>query len=247
IDIKCRQAGLYPDCVVLVATVRALKHHGGVDKAHLNEENVDAMLAGCGNLWRHLENIQNVWRIPAVVAVNRFTSDTDAEAAALMQAIEARGVPCAVCEGWGKGGEGARELARLVCAEAKKSNTVPSFTYPDEMPLKGKIEAVAKHVYGASSVTFSAQAEKQLSALEQDGFGRFPVCIAKTQYSFSDDAARRNAPEGFTLTIRQARLSAGAGFCVAFAGEIIAMPGLPRHPAALDIDVDENGRIKGLF
>ena len=248
IDIKCRAAGIYPDCVVLVATIRALKHHGGVEKESLNQENVPAMLEGCANLKRHLDNIRTVWGAPAVVAINRFTSDTQAEIDALKDWLAQQNAPCALCEGWGKGGAGAQELAELVVREADGVHSrVPFFTYPDDMDLAHKIDAVARRVYGARGATFTAQAMKQLKTMEDEGFGRCPVCIAKTQYSFSDDAKRRNAPTDFDINIRSARLSAGAGFVVAFAGDIIAMPGLPRHPAALDIDVDENGRIEGLF
>ena len=248
IDIKCRAAGIYPDCVVLVATIRALKHHGGVEKESLNQENVPAMLDGCANLKRHLDNIRTVWGAPAVVAINRFNSDTQAEIDALKDWLAQQNAPCALCEGWGKGGAGAQELAELVVREADGVHSrVPFFTYPDDMDLAHKIDAVARRVYGARGATFTAQAMKQLKTMEDEGFGRCPVCIAKTQYSFSDDAKRRNAPTDFDINIRSARLSAGAGFVVAFAGDIIAMPGLPRHPAALDIDVDENGRIEGLF
>ena len=248
IDIKCRAAGIYPDCVVLVATIRALKHHGGVEKESLNQENVPAILDGCANLKRHLDNIRTVWGAPAVVAINRFTSDTQAEIDALKDWLAQQNAPCALCEGWGKGGAGAQELAELVVREADGVHSrVPFFTYPDDMDLAHKIDAVARRVYGARGATFTAQAMKQLKTMEDEGFGRCPVCIAKTQYSFSDDAKRRNAPTDFDINIRSARLSAGAGFVVAFAGDIIAMPGLPRHPAALDIDVDENGRIEGLF
>ena len=248
IDIKCRAAGIYPDCVVLVATIRALKHHGGVEKDCLSQENVPAMLDGCANLKRHLDNIRTVWGAPAVVAINRFTSDTQAEIDALKDWLAQQNAPCALCEGWGKGGAGAQELAELVVREADGVHSrVPFFTYPDDMDLAHKIDAVARRVYGARGATFTAQAMKQLKTMEDEGFGRCPVCIAKTQYSFSDDAKRRNAPTDFDINIRSARLSAGAGFVVAFAGDIIAMPGLPRHPAALDIDVDENGRIEGLF
>ena len=248
IDIKCRAAGIYPDCVVLVATIRALKHHGGVEKESLNQENVPAMLDGCANLKRHLDNIRTVWGAPAVVAINRFTSDTQAEIDALKDWLAQQNAPCALCEGWSKGGAGAQELAELVVREADGVHSrVPFFTYPDDMDLAHKIDAVARRVYGARGATFTAQAMKQLKAMEDEGFGRCPVCIAKTQYSFSDDAKRRNAPTDFDINIRSARLSAGAGFVVAFAGDIIAMPGLPRHPAALDIDVDENGRIEGIF
>ena len=248
IDIKCRAAGIYPDCVVLVATIRALKHHGGVEKESLHQENVPAMLDGCANLKRHLDNIRTVWGAPAVVAINRFTSDTQAEIDALKDWLAQQNAPCALCEGWGKGGAGAQELAELVVREADGVHSrVPFFTYPDDMDLAHKIDAVARRVYGGRGATFTAQAMKQLKAMEDEGFGRCPVCIAKTQYSFSDDAKRRNAPTDFDINIRSARLSAGAGFVVAFAGDIIAMPGLPRHPAALDIDVDENGRIEGIF
>ena len=248
IDIKCRAAGIYPDCVVLVATIRALKHHGGVEKESLNQENVPAMLDGCANLKRHLDNIRTVWGAPAVVAINRFTSDTQAEIDALKDWLAQQNAPCALCEGWGKGGAGAQELAELVVREADGVHSrVPFFTYPEDMDLAHKIDAVARRVYGARGATFTAQAMKQLKTMEDEGFGRCPVCIAKTQYSFSDDAKRRNAPTDFDINLRSARLSAGAGFVVAFAGDIIAMPGLPRHPAALDIDVDENGRIEGLF
>ena len=248
IDIKCRAAGIYPDCVVLVATIRALKHHGGVEKESLNQENVPAMLDGCANLKRHLDNIRTVWGAPAVVAINRFTSDTQAEIDALKDWLAQQNAPCALCEGWGKGGAGAQELAELVVREADGVHSrVPFFTYPDDMDLAHKIDAVARRVYGARGATFTAQAMKQLKTMEDEGFGRCPVCIAKKKYSFSDDAKRRNAPTDFDINIRSARLSAGAGFVVAFAGDIIAMPGLPRHPAALDIDVDENGRIEGLF
>ena len=248
IDIKCRAAGIYPDCVVLVATIRALKHHGGVEKESLSQENVPAMLDGCANLKRHLDNIRMVWGAPAVVAINRFTSDTQAEIDALKDWLAQQNAPCALCEGWGKGGAGAQELAELVVREADGVHSrVPFFTYPDDMDLAHKIDAVARRGYGARGATFTAQAMKQLKTMEDEGFGRCPVCIAKTQYSFSDDAKRRNAPTDFDINIRSARLSAGAGFVVAFAGDIIAMPGLPRHPAALDIDVDENGRIEGLF
>lgn len=248
IDIKCRQAGIYPDCVVLVATVRALKHHGGVEKARLNEENVEAMLAGCGNLFRHLDNIRSVWGTPAVVAINRFSSDSEEELRALKEAVEAQGAPCAVCDGWGQGGRGAQALAALVAQTAESVHSrVPFFTYPDDMDLAHKIDAVARRVYGAEGITLSAQAARQLRTLEAEGYGKFPVCIAKTQYSFSDDPKKINAPKGFEVNIRSARASAGAGFVVAFAGDIIAMPGLPKMPAALNIDVDETGRITGLF
>ena len=248
IDIKCRAAGIYPDCVVLVATIRALKHHGGVEKDCLNQENVPAMLDGCANLKRHLDNIRTVWGAPAVVAINRFTSDTQAEIDALKDWLAQQNAPCALCEGWGKGGAGAQELAELVVREADGVHSrVPFFTYPDDMDLAHKIDAVARRVYGARGATFTAQAMKQLKTMEDEGFGRCPVCIAKTQYSFSDNAKLTGAPDGFTLNVREVRLSAGAGFVVVVCGSIMTMPGLPKHPAAMDIDVDVNGKITGLF
>ena len=214
----------------------------------LNQENIPAMLEGCGNLWRHLENARKVWQRPVVVAINRFVSDTQAELDTLYKAVAEKGVPVAVCNGWAEGGNGTLELAELVAREAENNKaTEPSFTYPDSMSLTEKIEAVARRIYGADGISVSPLAAKQLSTLEKEGYGSMPVCIAKTQYSFSDDAQKINAPTGFTVSIRQARLSAGAGFVVAFAGDIIAMPGLPKRPAALGIDVDENGTISGLF
>lgn len=247
-DIKCRQSGLWPDTVVLVATVRALKHHGGCPKEELSKENVPCLQKGMENLLAHISHVQHVWHRPVVVAINRFVSDTQAEMECLRAACEKVGAPVALCDGWAHGGEGARALAELVCATADKQETVsPSYTYTDDMPLKEKIEAVAMRIYGAGDVSFGAGVLKQLTKLTDEGFGHCPVCIAKTQYSFSDNPKALGAPTGFTLHIRSVRLSAGAGFIVAFAGDIIAMPGLPKIPAAENIDVDENGRITGLF
>ncbi len=248
LDIKCRQAGIWPDAVVIVATVRALKHHGGCPKDQLNAENLDCLEKGMANLLRHIDHIKNVWHRPAVVAINRFVSDTAAEMDLLRSACQKTGTPVEVCDGWAHGGDGAKELAEVVCrlADEKKDDT-PSYTYPAEMPLKAKIETIAKTIYGAADVSFGAGVMKQLEKLTAEGFGECPVCIAKTQYSFSDDAKALGAPSGFTLHIRSVRLSAGAGFVVAFAGDIIAMPGLPKIPAAENIDVDENGKITGLF
>ncbi len=248
LDIKCRQAGLWPDAVVLVATVRALKHHGGCPKAELNQENLDALRKGLPNLTQHIENLRGVYRLPVIVAVNHFVSDTEAEIALVKDTCAALNVPCEFCDGWAKGGEGVKELADLVCRTVDaREKTAPSFCYADEAPLKDKITAVAKRVYHAADITFGAGVLKQLADLEAEGWDKAPVCIAKTQYSFSDDPKKLGAPEGYTLTIRSARLSAGAGFIVAFAGDIIAMPGLPKAPAALNIDVAEDGRIVGLF
>ena len=248
LDIKCRMNGLWPNAVVLVATIRALKHHGGVQKAELSDENVDAMLAGMENLYAHLENIQSVWKAPVVVAVNRFYTDTDAEITALKQALATRNVPVELCDGWAKGGKGTLELADCVCKLAD-SNSEPkaSFTYADEDSLEEKIKAVAIKVYHAKDVNFTKEAQQSLNTLRDMGYANCPVCIAKTQYSLSDDAKALGGPTGYTLTIRQVRLSAGAGFIVAFSGSIIAMPGLGKTPAAQSIDIDENGEIVGLF
>ena len=248
IDIKCRKAGLKPSCIVLVATVRALKSHGGVAKADLAQENLPALEKGLSNLTRHLHNIRTVWGVEPVVALNRFTSDTDAEIALVREAAARMGAQVALCEVWAKGGEGGLALAEQVVARCECADLSKfSLTYPDDLPLAKKIEAVATKIYGAQDVSIAPAAAKQLKSFEEGGYGELPVCIAKTQYSFSDDPKKLGAPEGFTLTIRQARLSAGAGFVVALAGDIMTMPGLPRVPAAENIDVDDAGNITGLF
>ncbi len=248
LDIKCRQSGIWPDAVVLVATVRALKHHGGCPKEALNQEGLDYLDKGMENLLAHIDHIRNVWKRPVIVAINRFSADTPAEMEKVRAACAAAGAPCELCDGWAQGGKGVTALAQLVADVADaQPKEAPSYTYPDELSLKEKIEAVAKRVYGAERVTFGAGVVKQLQSMEAEGYGTCPVCIAKTQYSFSDNAKLLGAPKGFTLAIRAVRLSAGAGFVVAFAGDIIAMPGLPKLPAAEQIDVDENGKIVGLF
>ena len=248
LDIKCRLAGLKPDACVIVATVRALKHHGGCPKEALNQEGLDYLDKGMENLLAHIDHIRNVWKRPVIVAINRFSADTSAEMEKVRAACAAAGAPCELCDGWAQGGKGVTALAQLVADVADaQPKEAPSYTYPDELPLKEKIEAVAKRVYGAERVTFGAGVVKQLQAMEAEGYGTCPVCIAKTQYSFSDNAKLLGAPKGFTLAIRAVRLSAGAGFVVAFAGDIIAMPGLPKLPAAEQIDVDEDGKIVGLF
>ncbi len=248
LDIKCRMNGLWPNVIVLVATVRALKHHGGVAKGTYAQPNPEALKAGMANLLSHVKNIRQVWQTPVVVALNRFATDTAEELDMVSSLLAEQGVACAPCNGWAEGGKGTTELAKLVC-EAADANPapVPSYTYPDDASLADKIRAVATRIYHAADVSFAPQALKDLAQLEGDGYAACPVCIAKTQYSMSDDATRLGAPEGYTLTIRSARLSAGAGFVVAFAGSIIAMPGLPKVPAALGIDVDEQGEITGLF
>jgi formate--tetrahydrofolate ligase len=248
LDIKCRMNGLWPDAVVLVATLRALKHHGGAGKGELTKPNPEALLKGMENLMAHIGNIRAVWQIPVVVAINHFQTDDDGEVHALSEALRGKGVPFALCQGWARGGDGAAALAEAVCAAMDAQPAAqPHYTYPEDAFLTEKIEAVAKRIYHAGCVCFTEDALQSLSRFEKGGYGRCPVCIAKTQYSMSDDKAVAGAPEGFTLTIRSARLSAGAGFVVAFAGGIIAMPGLPKQPAALMIDVNDNGEIEGLF
>lgn len=249
IDIKCRKTGLKPDVVVLVATIRALKHHGGVLKADLNTENIPALQKGLSNLLAHVRNVRDVWKLPVMVAINHFVTDSENEVRTLTDAMRADNVPCAFSDGWAKGGQGAKELAQAVVdlINENEGKTSLEFTYPDQASLYEKIEAVAKKIYHAGSVNFTAQAKKIIDQLTEDGFSSYPVCIAKTQYSFSDNAKLLGAPSGFELTVRDVRLSGGAGFVVAFAGDIIAMPGLPKQPAALNIDVDDDGVISGVF
>ena len=248
LDIKCRMNGLWPNAVVLVATLRALKHHGGAAKTELTAPNRAALEKGMANLLAHVHNIREIWRIPVVVAVNHFSADDNGEIEFVRGALAERGVACELCDGWAQGGRGAIALADAVCRAADQ-NPAPEahFTYGDEQTLREKIEAIATRVYHAATVEYTDEAKKALERFEADGYGRCPVCVAKTQYSMSDDPALKGAPEGYTLTVRSARLSAGAGFVVVYAGGIIAMPGLPKTPAALTIDVDANGDIVGLF
>lgn len=246
LDIKMRQAGLAPDCAVVVATLRALKMHGGVDLADLKIENVAAVEAGFANLARHVENLRK-FGLPVVVAINRFTSDTDAEIATLQRLCEISAIPIALANVWGEGGAGAEELARLVSKTLTESPAHFTPLYPDDLPLRQKIETIAREIYRAERVEFLPAAATRLAYLRKRGFSSLPVCIAKTQYSFSDDADRRGAPTGHTLTIRDAKLSAGAGFVVAYAGTLLTMPGLPKRPASADITVDSAGHIGGLF
>lgn len=245
-DIKCRLAGMAPSAAVVVATVRALKHHGGVAKDALSQPNLAALETGSSNLARHVENMQQVFGLPVVVAINAFPTDTPEEHALLRKLCADWGVECALSEVFAKGGEGGVELAEAVVKAAEKPCNF-TFTYGDELSLAAKVEAVCKRIYRAQAVQFAPSAAKMLARYEEMGYGRLPVCIAKTQYSFSDDASLKAAPEGFTVTVREVRLSAGAGFVVAIAGNIMTMPGLPKHPAAMDIDVDANGVISGLF
>ncbi|MBJ3775712.1 formate--tetrahydrofolate ligase [Acuticoccus mangrovi] len=243
-NIKCRKAGLVPSAAVVVATVRALKMHGGVPRGELGSENVAAVRAGAANLLRHVENVQR-FGVPVTVAINRFTADTEAELAAVAEAVSGLGVKAILCEHWAKGGEGAADLAREVLRLTESEGQF-HFTYPDALPLWDKIEAVAKSIYRAGEVAAAPGVRAKLDAWEAAGFGELPVCMAKTQSSFSADPTRLGAPENFTLPIRDVRLSAGAGFVVALTGELMTMPGLPRHPAAERIDVVD-GRIEGLF
>ena len=247
LDIKCRAAGFSPDAVVIVATVRALKHHGGCPKAALGQEDLEALEKGLPNLLKHVENITQVFGLPAVVAINRFVSDTDAELQMIRDACGRFGVRVALSEVWAKGGAGGEELAREVLRIIQEGRKDFRFAYESSLPLAEKIGAIAQKVYGAEGVDFAPAAAKELQRLTELGYGDLPVCMAKTQYSLSDDAAKLGAPSGFRITVRKVKVSAGAGFVVALTGDIMTMPGLPKVPAAENIDVDENGRITGLF
>ncbi len=247
LDIKCRMAGLRPDAVVVVATVRALKMHGGVAKNALGAENLEALRAGMPNLLRHVGNMKEVYHLPCVVAVNRFPTDTDAEIQCVMDACRALGVNAVLSTVWAEGGRGGMALAREVVRLCEEETGDFAFAYPPEASLEEKIRAVVQRVYHGADIALLPAAKKQLDQLTALGFGALPVCMAKTQYSFSDDPAKLGAPEGFTVTVKQVKVSAGAGFVVVLTGDILTMPGLPRVPAAEGIDVDENGRITGLF
>ena len=246
IDIKCRRTGLKPDAVVLVATIRALKYHGGVDVKQLGTENLEALKKGLSNLEKHLANIKNHYGLPCVVAINHRTEDTQAEVDLLKAAAEKFGVEVVLAQHWAHGGAGAEALAQAVVKLSESENHF-KFVYEDHLPLLDKVKAIATQVYGASQVQADRQVLEKLSQFEKSGYGHYPVCIAKTQSSFSGDAALRGAPTGHTLTIREVRLAAGAEFIVVVCGDIMTMPGLPKVPAANGIDVDEAGRIKGLF
>ncbi len=248
LDIKCRAAGLTPSAVVVVATVRALKMHGGLKKDQLGEENLEALEKGIPNLLRHVSNIKNVYKLPCVVAVNRFPTDTDNEIDFIINKCKELGVNTVLSTVWANGGKGGTELAEEVvrlCNEEDNSNF--TFSYESDSSIEEKIESVVKKVYGGDGIEFTTNAKKQLDSLKADGFGNLPVCIAKTQYSFSDDPLKLGAPEGFKVTVRNLKVSAGAGFIVVLTGDIMTMPGLPKVPAAEKIDVDENGKITGLF
>ena len=246
LDIKCRKAGLKPDAVVLVATVRALKYNGGVPKDQLSAENLEALEKGIVNLEKHIENLQK-FGVPVVVTLNSFISDTEAEYAYIKKFCEDRGCEFALSEVWAKGGEGGIALAEKVMETLENKPTQYHVLYPDEMSLKDKINTIAKEIYGADGASFAPAAAKALKRIEDMGFGNLPVCMAKTQYSLSDDQTKLGRPAGFTINVRDAYVSAGAGFVVALTGSIMTMPGLPKNPAADSIDVDENGKITGLF
>ena len=246
LDIKCRMAGLKPNAVVVVATVRALKHHGGVAKADLGVENLEALEKGLPNLLRHVENITTVFKLPCVVAINRFPLDTEAELALIESKCKELGVNVALSEVWGKGGAGGRALAEDVVRLCEQPNDFQN-TYPLEAAIEEKLEAIVTKIYRGAKVELTANAKKQAKQLTELGYGSCPICMAKTQYSFSDNQALLGAPEGFTVTVRNLKISAGAGFIVALTGDIMTMPGLPKVPSAEKIDVDENGKITGLF
>lgn len=248
LDIKCRMADIWPDAAVLVATVRALKLHGGADYSLLEQEDISALERGLPNLLHHIRTLRDTFGLPVVVALNRFVSDTPAELALVEKACAAFGAPVALSQVWEKGGAGGLDLAeKVIVAVESAQNAAPRFAYDLALPLREKLLAVTKRVYGGASVTLTPRAEQELRDLKRLGFGGLPVCIAKTQYSLSDDAKKLGAPEDFTLTVRSLRVSAGAGFVVALTGEIMTMPGLPKHPAAENIDISESGVITGLF
>ena len=246
LDIKCRYAGIAPSAVVLVATVRALKMHGGLKKTQLTDENLDALKAGMPNLLRHVSNIKDVYKLPCVVAINRFPTDTDAEIDCVKEQCAEMGVNVVLSDVWAKGGAGAQELAKEVVRLCEQPSKM-QYAYELDGSIEDKISAIATRIYRADGVDFIPQAKKQIAKLAELGFSGLPICMAKTQYSFSDDAAKVGAPEGFRITVRNVKVSAGAGFIVALTGDIMTMPGLPKKPAALGIDVDESGKITGLF
>ena len=245
-DIKCRKGGLKPAAAVIVATVRALKMHGGVALADLGTENVDALRKGCKNLLQHIRNVRS-FGVPVVVAANRFVSDTDAEIAALEQAVAEAGAKAIPCTHWSDGGAGAEALAREVVELCENGHSQFAPLYSDDMPLWDKAQTIAKEIYGASEITADTKVRNRFKQLEREGYGHFPVCMAKTQYSFSTDPKLLRAPKGHSVQIREVRLAAGAEFIVAVCGDIMTMPGLPRVPAANSIDLDAKGQIEGLF
>ncbi|HEX5068733.1 MAG TPA: formate--tetrahydrofolate ligase [Vicinamibacterales bacterium] len=247
IDIKCRKSGLRPDACVIVATMRALKFHGGVDKAELTKQNLVALEKGIANLERHVHNVRDHYGLPPIVAINRFSSDTEAEVALLRKLIEARGVPVVLANHWADGGNGAIDLAQAVVQAIDAGGLGAKFVYDDDLSLWDKMNAIATKIYGASGISADSKVRGQIDRLQKDGYGHYPVCVAKTQYSFSTDANLRGAPADHVVNVREVRLAAGAEFIVMICGDIMTMPGLPKVPSAERIDVDETGRIVGLF
>jgi formate--tetrahydrofolate ligase len=246
LDIKCRKAGLKPSCVVVVATIRALKMHGGVKKEDLKKEDLKALEAGMANLQRHIENVKK-FGLPAVVSINRFSADTEAEVALVKEKCKALGVEALMADHWAMGGAGAADVARAVVKTIEAGKSRLKLLYPDEMPLLEKVRTIAKEIYRAKDISADKSVRDQLASFEAMGYGKLPVCIAKTQYSFSTNPDAKGAPTGFSIPVREVRLSAGAGFVVAICGEIMTMPGLPKTPSADAIDVNAQGQIVGLF
>jgi formate--tetrahydrofolate ligase len=247
IDIKCRKSGLRPDVAVVVATLRALKHHGGVEAKDLNTPNLEALEKGMANLERHVDNVRQRYGLACVVSINHFTSDTQEELDLLRARMDQRGVPVVVARHWADGSAGAEELARIVVRLAESGSSDMRFVYKDEDSLWDKMKAIATSVYGASDISADAAVRARIAKLQQDGYGHYPVCVAKTQYSFSTDPKLRAAPSGHMVNIREVRLAAGAEFVVMICGDIMTMPGLPKEPASSRIDIDDDGKISGLF
>ena len=247
IDIKCRKSGLRPDAVVVVATLRALKHHGGVEAKDLNTPNLSALEKGMANLERHVDNIRNRYGLPCVVSINHFTSDTEPELALLRQKMDQQGVPVVVARHWSQGSAGAQDLARIVVQLAESGTAKMRYVYEDADTLWDKMKAIATQVYGAADISADAAERAKIAKLQQDGYGHYPVCVAKTQYSFSTDPNLRAAPSGHMVNVREVRLAAGAEFVVMICGDIMTMPGLPKEPASMRIDIDDDGKISGLF
>lgn len=247
LDIKSRISGIVPDAVVIVATVRALKLHGGAQKTELDSENIQALVGGIPNLTRHISNIRSVYGLPCVVAINRFPTDTDKELSTVISACRELGVRAVISSVWADGGAGGEELAREVVRLCENERADFKFAYESDQPIKEKIEAVVTKIYGGDGVSFSEMANKQIEKLTALGYGDLPICIAKTQYSFSDDSKKLGAPSGFNVSVDRVKLSSGAGFIVVLTGSVMTMPGLPKHPAAEGIDVGDNGKIVGIF
>jgi formate--tetrahydrofolate ligase len=247
IDIKCRKAGLRPSAVVLVATIRALKYHGGVDRADFNKENLAALEKGIANLERHVNNVRNHFGLPCVVSINRFSFDTPAEIELLKKKMVHHEVPVILATHWADGGKGAEELARTMVSIVDKAPAGCKFVYEESAPLWDKMKAIATKIYGAADIAADAKVRAQIKKLQEDGYGHYPICVAKTQYSFSADASLRGAPTGYTVNVREVRLAAGAEFIVMICGDIMTMPGLPKVPSAEKIDLDDDGKVVGLF